>query len=457
MAKKHSLKFWVIFWTVSVLFLAGWFVFWEVKNRNLRFLGYVADLAPVSEETKGDLQALISLANYVLQTNGEERVFLVLFQNDMEIRPGGGFIGSFGILRIKDGHVADFAVHDTINFDGRVPTTVPPPYPMAQTLRIGSLQLRDSNYSPDFSENAKQAEYFYHLGQGREQFDGVVAITTNVLESFLEVTGPIEVSGYPGRYTAENAVLDLEDQVERKFVEQGIERGDRKSVMNLLGHEILAKVKALSLEEKYQLFQVVLEDLHRKDIQLSFKDENLQARVEAAGWDGKVDTFWTDDYVLLVDANLGALKSDHYIKRSLEYSVDLSQAVPRAKLAITYQHTATEKSWLTKDYLTYARVYVPKGSWLARYEGNASEPKFGEELGKKYFGMLVDVPLGSTKTVVLEYDLPKSIPRDYYDLKIQKQAGVNDVPVKTHIVFANGIREDREFVLNSDWMLSEQE
>jgi hypothetical protein len=456
MTKKRPTRFWIVFWLSSALFFAALFAFLELRNRDLRVLEYAADLAPVEEGTKDGLRALVSMAEYVLKTDGRERTFLILFQNNLEIRPGGGFIGSFGILKVRDGQLTGFDVHDTINFDERVPHTVPAPYPMPEGLRVTSLQLRDSNWSPDFAENVRQAEYFYRLGQGREQFDGVVAITANVLPSFLRVIGPVEVPGYPGTYTAENAVLDLEEQVERNFVEQGIERRDRKSVMGDLGREVLDRAKHLGLSDQYRLFETVLEDLRRKDVQLFFRDEGLQRRVEAAGWDGRVDASWNDDYLMAVDANMAALKSDYYVKRSMDYSVDLSGAVPRARLAITYAHTAEEKSWLTRDYLTYLRVYVPKGSWLHPADGGAADARFGEELGKKYFGILVRVPLGTSKTVVLEYDLPKDLPTDFYDLKIQKQPGVNDVPVRVRIVRKDGTRTERELVLNRDWTLSDE-
>lgn len=452
MAKKHSLRFWIIFWTVSALALFAWFVFLQVKNRNLSFLNRIVSVVPISQESQDDLHALVAIADAVLQTNGQEKTFLILFQNNMEIRPGGGFIGSFGILKVKDGHMTEFASHDVTNFDGRIPSIVSPPYPMQETLKIDSLKFRDSNYSPDFSENAQQAEYFYHLGEGQEQFDGVVAITTNVLSSFLRMTGPVTVPGYPGEYTADNAVLGLEEQVEKNFSEQGIDRGDRKAIMNPLAHEILAHVKDFSISQKYELFQVVLEDLRRKDVQLSFKDESVQRQVERAHWDGKVDSLWRDDYVMAVDANLGAWKSDYYVKRSMEYTVDFSREKPHATLALTYNHTATEKSWLTKDYQTYMRLYVPKGSWLTSFSGNATEPQFGEAFGKKYFGTLVQVKLGESKTVTVEYDLPQTLSSDFYDLKIQKQAGLNDIPVKIHLIRKNGAREDREIILNQDFM-----
>ncbi len=452
--KQYSKKFWAAFIGVSIIFLMGWFVFWEVRTNGLESLKRFLGLLPVSEETKTDLDTVISLADSLLFTGGEEKTFLILFQNNLELRPGGGFIGSFGILKVRDGKIMHFAVHDTGNFDGRIPDTVAPPYPMQETLKIPSWKLRDSNYSPDFPENARWAETFYQMGQGEERFDGVVAVTTNVLTSFLKITGPVEVAGFPGEYGADNAILDLEYQVEQGYLKQNIAFGERKSVMGMLGLEILQRVKALSLSKKYDLFRTVLEDLHRKDIQLLFKDETLQGDVAVAHWDGVMDSTWKDDYLFLVDANLNSFKSDYFVKRSYRYVIDLSAEVPKALLSVTYQHTAKTKDWFTKDYQTYLRVYVPKGSFLIQATNTAQDPVFGEFMNKKYFGALIHVPLGSEKTVTFEYTLPSDIERTWYDLKIEKQAGLSDTPVQVTVIHSDGSKEEKSFLLNRNTILS---
>jgi hypothetical protein len=447
-------KFWTSFILVSGLFLGVWYFYWATRSGSLDSLTDLSNILPVSEELRGDLGTVIKIAQAFYDTGGEEKIFLVLFQNNMELRPGGGFIGSFGILKVKDGSVTDFASHDVINFDGRIPDTVPAPYPMKETLGVKSLKLRDSNISPDWSVNAKAAEDFYHLGEGKEEFDGVIGITTNVLSSFLSVTGPVSVPGYPGEYDAETGVLDLEYQVEQAFYKQGISRGDRKAVMHELGNIILARVKELSFPKKYELFKVALDDLHKKDIQIMFKDEALQSVVQSAGWSGEVDRVWDKDYLLVVDSNLNALKSDFRMRRSFEYVVDLRSSPPLATLTVSYEHTAKEKDYMTRDYQTFARVYVPEGSWLSTVTGSSKPAVFGNELGKKYFGSLVHVPLGTTKQVVWTYRLPESLGDDY-DLKIEKQAGVNDIPVRVTVLRSEDTKE-YEFVLNRPLVLSKE-
>jgi hypothetical protein len=446
--KKYSLKFWIIFWVIAALFLAGWFLFWQMKNKGIKSLETAVSFLPIGDESKADYKTLLALSDYFLNTNGQEKTFLILFQNNLEIRPGGGYIGSFGILKVKDGKVTELQTHDLSNFDGRIPDTEKPPYPMQETLGINSWKLRDSNFSPDFVENAQKAEYFYYLGKGEEKFDGVIGITANVLTSFLKVTGPVQIEGYPGTYEDENAIIALEYQVEKAFYEQGIQKGERKNIMNELAKVIMKRVFELNNSQKLELAKISLEDLKKKDIQLYFKNQELQEQIERIGWGGIVDANWKKDYLMISDANLGAFKSDYYINRSIDYSVDLSGDAPKAILKITYTHTAKQKDWMTRDYVDYLRVYVPDGSWLESYK-NFDNVKYVSEFGKKYFGSLIKIPLGQTKTIEFTYSLPKEI-KDNYDLKIQKQAGINDVPVKVHV---SG--KDYDFVLNSDVILSE--
>ncbi len=455
MAKKYSIKFWITFWTVSAILLTGWYLFLETKKVGIgNAVSNAVNFLPFNEQQKKEFGAVATLADYFMKEDGVERTFLVLFQNNMEIRPGGGFIGAFGIVKMKDGKITLSQTHDLSNFDARIPDTVTPPYPMKETLGIKSWKLRDSNFSPDFAVNAKKAEEFYYMGDGQERFDGVIGVTTNVLSSMLEITGPVTVEGYPGTYDSENAVIALEYQVEKAFEDQGIDRGERKSIMADLARVIQERIFALSSSEKIKLAEITLQDLNKKDIQLYFNDEYLQNIVQKSGWAGQVDSQWSNDYLMTVDANLGAFKSDYYVNRSIEYNADYSKEIPTANLKITYNHTARQKDWMTRDYLTYLRVYVPEGSWL-KDSKNFDGAKFANEFGKKSFSSIVKVPINSSKTVEINYTLPRNIKNSEYDFKIQKQAGLNDVPIAVHVINADGSRNDFSTLLNQDLVMSD--
>ncbi|MDD5464312.1 MAG: DUF4012 domain-containing protein [Candidatus Moranbacteria bacterium] len=453
---KYSLKFWVIFWSVSGLFLLGWYLYWNTQNKGVASsVENALSFLPINDSQKKEYQALTKVGDFLLKSDDKEKNLLVLFQNNMEIRPGGGFIGAFGIVKLKNGKIISLETHDLSNFDAKIPNTITPPYPLEETGVADFWKLRDSNFSPDFAINAKKAEEFYQLGGGEEDFDGVIGITANVLSSILKITGPISIEGYPGTYNSDNAILSLEYQVEKAFEEQGIDRDERKLVMSDLAKEIEKRVFSFNLSQKIELAKILLADLNKKDIQLNFENEKLQKEIEAASWAGKVDQNWNKDYLMTVDANIGAFKSDYYVKRSIDYAVDLSKEIPVAKLKITYEHTAKQKDWMTRDYRDYLRVYVPENSWLIDQK-NFDDPKFGSEFGKKYFGAIVRVPIGTSKTVEINYNLPLELKKDY-NLKIQKQAGLNDTPVVFHLIKEDGSLDGFSKMMNDDILFSKLE
>jgi len=445
-SKKYSLKFWIIFWSVSTILLIGWYFFCQLRNQKYETLETMTNLLPWGEQGGKEFGALSKFASYLTKKDDQEKTFFILFQNNMELRPGGGYIGSFGILKIKNGSITKLETHDLSNFDARIPDGITPPYPIKETLKVSNWKLRDSNFSPDFLINAKKAEEFYKIGKGGENFDGIIGINTNVLTSFLKVTGPIEVPGFPGTYGNDNAIVDLEYQVEKGFYKQDIKIGERKAILSLLGQEIVKRISSFGLTDKAKLAGIILEDLKNKDIQLYFKDAEMQKQAVLAGWAGLVDQEWTNDYLMVVDANMGAFKSDRVIQRSIDYTVDFSKAKPEAILKITYTHTAKEKDWMTKDYLTFLRVYTPEGSWLIS-QLNADKPVYGKELGKQYFGFLMGLPLGKTKTVELKYEISDKINSNDYQLKIQKQSGLGEIPTKVTVIGKDGKSKEYAFSL----------
>ena len=446
--KKRGWLFWILFWLISVVLLFGWYIFLQVRNKNIQNLKPLVGVLPVGSERQNELRVMLDIFDKSAGFD-EEKTFLILLQNDMELRPGGGFIGAFGVLKMNDGKVADIQIHDTGNFDGRIPNAEKPPYPMGEMLYIKSWKLRDSNWSPDFKINAEKAEYFYKLGEGEENFDGVMAINTVVLNSFLEITGPIRIDEYPGEYSDENAIAQLEYQVEKGYAEQGIKKGERKDIIKKLAKVLVEKTHSFNNSQRLELVKKIEKHLQEKDITLYFKDEDLQKEIEEMGWGGRVKDY-SGDYLMVVDANLNSLKSDHCIRRSIDYQVDLSGDAPQAVLNLTYKHTCRVEDWMTSDYQDWLRVYVPKSSWLVESSGQEGKVRFEEDLGKKVLAMKVYVPIGQTKTVTLKYSLPAEIKNGVYNLLIQKQSGAGEVPVKILVKEADGTTEEAEEMLAGD-------
>lgn len=452
MPSYHSKKFWIIFWVASFFILSLWYLFWQLKNHRTETIDSTINVLPISEGSKSRYKALNHFADLVLEKDGKEKTFMIIFQNNMELRPGGGHIGSFGLLKIKNGSISQMKTYDLSTFDSSFVSNQEAPYPIGDILGTSSWKMRDSNYSPDFRTNAQKADEFYHVAQGEGKLDGIIAVNADVLESFLKVTGPIEVLGYPGTYNSGNAIISLEYQVEKGYLEQGIEKGERKSIMDSLSDEIIKKYYTFNLKQKAKLAEIIMEDLKNKDIQLYFRNPELENYAISADWAGLVKEDWQGDYLMMVDANLGSYKSDYYVKRSFEYTADFSKDIPTAHLKITYNHTAKIQDWMTRNYLSYLRVYVPGGSSLISSH-NLEDIRFQEEFGKDYFGSIIRVPLGQTKEFQLSYTISQNLDDKEYNLLIQKQSGLEGVPGKVTIIEKDGSQKSYDISLAGDWKL----
>ncbi len=449
---------------VIIVSLGGYFVFFYAKEHKTEFaagslniIQKVSKLLPIAPDTKKEIEVVNTLVSELTKSDDKVRVFLVLLQNADELRPGGGFLGQYAIIKVKNGEVTSTYIEDANLLDQRIVAKIAPPYPFKRKLQLKNWKFRDSNFSPDFPTNAEKAQYFYRLSGGREKFDAVIAVNSHVFNNILAVSGPIKIAGDSNTYTSEDGAYKLEERVERAYLGEDVPaelKQNRKAIMKKLGAEIMSRVATVGNIPK--LAEFAQNELRNRDIMLWFADPTLQALVESVHWDGSVTKDWTGDYLMLVDANMGALKSDYFMRRSLDYTVDFTGEKPVATILYTYKHTAAYGDWRTSDYHTYLRAYVPKGAKLIERKMVGS-PLTDEAFNKTYFGVFVDVLIGGQTEGMIKYELPETVTEENYKLLIQKQSGVGTIPVNVHIKTKDGKVFDQTTELKKDLNLTIQE
>lgn len=433
----------------------------EFAVGSLNLFQKVSRLLPIAPDTKKEIEVVNKLVEELTKPDNQIHAFLILLQNADELRPGGGFLGQYAIVKVKNGEVISTFVEDVNLADQRIRDAhikITPPYPFYRKLQLKRWFFRDSNFSPDFPINAEKAQYFYRLAGGYEKFDGVIAVNSLTFNHILELTGPIQIPGDSFTYTSTDGAQKLEERVEKAFLGEDVPaelKQNRKLIMKKLAAEIMKRVATVSNVPK--LAEFAQTELRNKDVMLYFKDPTLQSLVESVHWDGGVVKDWGSDYLMLVDANMGGLKTDYYIKRSLDYTVDFTGEKPVATIVYTYKNTAKSRDWRTNDYHTYLRAFVPQGSKLLERKW-INAVITNEDLGKTYFGGFIDVEIGQSDVpTTLSYELPDSITAENYRLLIQKQSGVGTIPVTVHIKTKDGKTYDQSMDLLKDLNLTIQE
>ncbi|EKE19174.1 MAG: hypothetical protein ACD_9C00112G0004, partial [uncultured bacterium] len=445
----------ILIFALFAIWIGGYFAFtYAMKNKrvlaisSLSALSKVSKFLPIGQDEKKEIEVVNAIVSELTKQDDKEKTFLILLQNDAELRPGGGFLGQYAIVTIKNGEVVSVFVEDANLLDQRITANVRAPYPFYRMMEIKNWKFRDSNFSPDFPTNVDKAKYFFRLaGKSSNGFDGVIAVNSRVFDNIIGLTGPITVPGYAGEYTKENASRKLEEQVEKAYImNPEIDTQNRKAILKKMAPIIMEKLFTLgNIPKIADLFH---DELKNRNVMINFEDQNLQQLVASVHWDGTVPVEWGGDYLMAVDANMGALKSDHYIKREMSYDIDLTQIKPLVTLKIKYSHTAPYGDWRTSDYHSYLRLYVPSG---ANFLGSTMVSKIsgGDEFGKTYFGFMCHVLIGRETNAEIKYELPETFSNiEDYKLLIQKQSGVGEVPVEIHVKTKDNEYSQKQTLLN---------
>ena len=397
---------------------------------------HIVQLKALREALSTDL-SVISQVPYMIGYP-EPQTYLFLLLNNTELRPGGGFIGTYGIVELADGGIESFMTDDIYALDGPAEAFLDetPPEPLKTYLRADRWFMRDANWSPDYAVSSMNVERFYHLERGPvADIDGIIGITPTVIERLLDVTGPITIEDTT--FTSENVTDELEYQVEKGFVLEGIPLAQRKEVVGQLGEILVDRLLSLPLSELSTLFGIAETAIEEKHLLTYFKDPALQNVAEARDWAGRLPSVPGDE-LLVVDANLASLKTDPVVDRTIRYSIKPDEGGFRARAEITYRNRGTF-NWKTTRYRTYTRFYVPLGSEFIGGEGAMRDDKLNdparragtfdvsEELGRTVFGGFISIEPGETRTLTVEYRLPErigdSVRQNVYTLDVHKQLG----------------------------------
>lgn len=351
-------------------------------------------------------KALLSTAPDIIGLGGR-RKYAVLFQNNMELRATGGFIGSFAILNFENGKLYDTPIYDVYDADGQLKGHVEPPLAIKEILGEANWYLRDSNFDPDFETSARRAEWFIKKSLNQD-LGGTIAINVNTLVSLLRATGPLEIPDYNETITEENLYERAQFHAEVNFFPGSTQK---KEFLSTVGNAIFAKLSTLRGGEGLKLASALSDSIQEKNTLISLINGPTNHVFQTLGWNGELSD--SPDYTMVVDSNFGVNKANYFVKRNLEevITIDKNLAINHV-LRLNYHNTSTSTAWPAGVYKNYQRIYLPTGANISKVTvgGNQLEPKdytITSEHSKLVIAYLVQVQVDSKIVVEIEYTTPQ--------------------------------------------------
>lgn len=404
----------------------------------------IREFLPETREILLKGQKLLAIAPEVIALEGR-KTYLLLFQNNMEIRPTGGFIGSYAIISIEKGKLIDFKVYDVYQADGQMKGHVEPPETLKKYLGEAAWYLRDSNWDPDYPVSARRAQWFLDK-EMQITVDGTIALTLETAKNVLAVLGEVIVPEYEEKITKDNLFQKAE-----YYSELGTFPGStqKKDFLGSLAKAIFERIRQAEGKEMVNIAGAIFASLEHKETLVYFNDQEAQEVIASLNWDGalreprpnsNLESSVLVDYLHINEANVGINKANFFVKRDIDHQVFLEEdGRVKEKLTITYDNQSPTESWPAGRYKTFLRIYLPRGanlsSILVSDSANANlwtpynrrHYEVSEEGGKSVHGFLVEVPIMSQKRLEINYELPKVLAFDQkvatYLFVAQKQPG----------------------------------
>lgn len=380
----------------------------------------------------------------------EGKNYLVLFQNDKELRPTGGFWTAYALFRLEKGRIVSIQAGDIyfLDIDNRVAYYPPAPEVIQKYLKLDKWYIRDTNLSPDYRQSIETFNEFWARVPGVPPVDGVIAIDTTFVQGLLGLLGEINVPNYE-TFTSENVVYQLE-LIANILGSREEKRGGRKDIIGVLMREMLNKAFALPANKYDKLIGEVLGSAQRKHLLLYFSDPTAQDLAEKYNFAGRIVDF-DGDYLLVNDANFAGRKGNLYVKEAVSKEVKVlgNGKEVISTVTVDYENTGAYNVDLNTGYRDYVRVYVPLGSELLSADGSLEEVVSGEDLGKTYFAAYMAVDPLKKARLTISYRLPAGVLTDKtYRLLVQKQPGTEG---QIYTLTVGGKKE--QFELDTDRLL----
>lgn len=432
----------------------------DALDRNARLM-----LTEFGRDLSSSAQAVAALRTFLNPPT--ERHVLVMFQNDTELRPAGGFLGSYADITIKHAGVSKIEVRDIYDPDGQLNVKIMPPAPLQRLTQ--DWEARDANWFFDFPTSARKVIGFLNQSQiyvdRNVIFEGALAINTKVLGDLINIVGPVDIPQYDITITGETFLRELQREVE---IGEDKKVNQPKRILQILAPIMIERFSNRTPEQDAQLLEKIRYHFSRRNVMLYLDNPVLQQQFSKLGVSGEVsvapkaDKNTIYDYLAVVSANMAGGKSDAVTRQHMQLTASFDDMGTLIKnLTVRRTHTGAHEPewWYRADNKTYTQIYMPLGSKIYEATGMRDWPtpikrdysdytadaevlamektrRFLEEeqlerfiaFEKTVFAGWLTTPAGESSQFTMRYRHPKKFSGEdgaIYELTFERQSGSN--------------------------------
>jgi hypothetical protein len=283
--------------------------------------------------------------------------------------------------------ITNIAFHDVADVDLGFKQKIEPPAPLQ--LEETAFRPADANWFFDFptsaSETIQMFEQSAQYTNTSTTFDGVIAVTPQVMKDLLSVTGPITLPGATPKaasttFTADSLVMQIQKIVQAG--QAGSSGGNAtypKAVLSQLYPAILQQLASSTDAQKQQMLGLALNWISDKDLMFYFTNPAFETFANAYGATGDVYQLpqnFNGDYLAIANTDINSDKSELYMAQNISYDAAIgSDGTLTTNLTITRTHNGNQSPywWYQTTNQDYMQIFVPNGSTLQNHGGGIAK------------------------------------------------------------------------------------
>lgn len=398
---------------------------------------------------------------WISGANGGKRNFLLIFQNNAELRGGsGGSFGSFGIVHFEDGRYTgiDFGTNIyKIDHAFEAKTQIAPPEDLKWVVSDNTWALKDAGWAVDGPQAFEKIRWFYEEETGNK-IDGVFTIDTSAFIDILRLIGQIELPSYGKTIDANNFRAETEEAVHQTYFDTpgAIEENEPKKILSDMMPIVIERLLKKISEDGglVNVIKTFSDTLSQKHIMIYTFDKDIQNDLNKYNISGQIIPS-SGDYLYINNSNLNGMKSSLSMKQNvvLDSVIDQDGNVTNT-VEITRIHQGTN-DWPDGTNKNMIRMILPENAKIISFEQLAGnfEQDFdkgyknnapywiGEESDNFPLTFWMNTEAKTESKVRIKYTFtPKSISdTGYFDSIFQRQPGANTDSMIYKIHFPNDI------------------
>lgn len=377
----------------------------DINNLPELLTEYVLQYKDLIKEIDNTVKPLEKISQFLPNILGleERKRYLILLQDNAEIRSTGGWISNYAIVAIEDGQIRELFIDDIYNAQTMLKLqgdTYRIPPSLAQAIPGASFSFPLVNWNPNMDRVLLSSEQFvFDLDKGNS-LDGVIMVDLVFIQRLLDKWGGIQVPGESELITSENLYTNIFET----YSGEKPEDVRNSTFLTDFFDAVITRIFSSKLSNSKDVYESIQESLEDKHILFTFKNSMARAYADENGWDGNLDSKF-QSAPINIDWNWSNLKTNLYIKKNHTLDIDIQdENTIDYSYQIAIQNDSTKDEYPQGEYKNYVRIYIPYNATVTSIRGIANNKyNIYEEDGYKVVGGWFNIPIKETSILELKY------------------------------------------------------